>query len=102
MKGYYENGFGEELEVLNFFADGCAPCQVQFLFLNDLEKEMKGSVRIAKIDVDENPDIAKQFKIKGIPTVVLLKNGKPVWQQEGVVTTQKLMSLLEKKTPLAA
>lgn len=68
----------EGLVLVDFFATWCGPCQMLTPVLEELDEQLNGSVTIAKINVDTESDLAAEFRISSIPTLVLLKNGKPV------------------------
>ena len=83
MRTYTTLEFNELLEkeglvLVDFFASWCGPCQMLAPVLEELDETMKGSVTIAKINVDTESDLAAEYRISSIPTLVLLKNGKPV------------------------
>ena len=60
--------------LVDFWAPWCGPCKIQLPILQKLAEALGNRAKIAKINVDENPDTAQQFKVQGIPTMVLLKN----------------------------
>lgn len=66
----------QELVLLEFGAAWCGPCVALMPTLQDLAKTYEGRVKIMKIDVDENRELAEQFEIKGMPTVIVFKQGK--------------------------
>lgn len=68
----------EGLVLVDFFATWCGPCQMLTPVLEELDEQLNGSVTIAKINVDTESDLAAEFRISSIPTLVLLKDGKPV------------------------
>ena len=68
----------EGLVLVDFFATWCGPCKMLMPVLEELQEELKDDVTIAKIDVDEESELAAEYRISSIPTLVLLKNGKPV------------------------
>ena len=66
-----------------FFATWCGPCKTMSPVLDDLKKVYGEKLRIIKIDVDKNPAIADQFKIRGVPTLMLFKDSKMLWRESG-------------------
>ncbi len=67
--------------LVDFFADWCGPCKMIAPYLDNLADEYKGKVTIAKLDVDQNGQSAMKYGVRGIPTMILFKNGK----QEDVI-----------------
>ncbi len=64
--------------LLDFWAEWCGPCRALGPTLEEIANEMGEQVAIYKVNVDENPDLANQFNIKGVPTMIFFKNGQPV------------------------
>jgi thioredoxin 1 len=69
--------------LVDFFATWCGPCQAMSPILDKLKAEMGSHVRVLKIDVDKNQEVAAKFKVKGVPTFVLFKKGEILWRQSG-------------------
>ncbi len=84
---------GEVPVLIDFFAEWCSPCKIQSPILAEMAGELDGKVRIIKIDVDKNPTIAMRYQIRSVPTLMLFKDGKPVWRQSGVLNRQQLYSV---------
>ncbi len=84
--------------VVDFWAEWCGPCRIIAPILKELAGEMKGKVKIAKIDVDSNKGVAGQFGIQGIPTLIFFRDGKPVDQKVGVAGKDVLREAMEKLT----
>jgi thioredoxin 1 len=97
MKGNFSNLINGEIPVLvDFYADWCAPCKLQNPILKEVFNEMNGKIRIIKIDVDKNREIASRLQIRGVPTLMLFKQGKPVWNQPGVTDKRKLIEIINR------
>lgn len=86
---------GETPTLVDFFAEWCGPCKMMKPVLEDLKSNMGENVKILKIDVDQNPQIASVFQIQSVPTMILFKNGNIVWRQSGVVPAPQLQSIIE-------
>ena len=76
--------------VVDFWAEWCGPCRMITPIIEDLSNELEGKALIGKLNVDHNPQIAQQFSIRSIPTILILKGGQVVDKQVGVTTKAKL------------
>lgn len=81
--------------LIDFWATWCGPCRAMAPVLADLKAELGDRVRIVKIDVDKNTDLAVQMKVMGVPTFMLYKDGQQLWQQAGMVTKDALKKVIE-------
>ncbi len=96
MKGNFDNLINSNTPVLiDFFAEWCGPCKTQSPILVDLAKELTGKIKVIKIDVDKNPQIAARFQIRGVPTLALFRNGQSLWRQSGLVDKTNLRSIVQ-------
>ena len=84
----------DKLTLVDFFATWCGPCKMMHPILEQLKGEMGDSIRILKIDVDDNEDISMQYNIQSVPTLMLFKNGEIVWRQSGAKSLNELKSLI--------
>lgn len=84
-----------DLVLVDFFATWCGPCKSLAPILEQVAKKTNGKVRIVKIDVDKNQNIAAQMNVRGVPTLVLYKKGSQVWRQSGVVPAADLVKLVQ-------
>ena len=76
--------------LVDFYADWCGPCHAMAPVLQQVARAHTGRVRVVKVDVDKNPAAAQQYRVQGIPTLILFKNGQPVWRQSGAVPAEAL------------
>jgi thioredoxin 1 len=80
--------------LVDFYATWCGPCKVMHPILDKLKVDMGDKIRILKIDVDKNQEVAAKFKIRGVPTFMLFKKGEILWQQSGGMELNVLKSKL--------
>jgi thioredoxin 1 len=69
--------------LVDFYATWCGPCQQMHPILDKLKDKMGSTVRVVKIDVDKNQEVAATFKIRSVPTLLLFKKGEILWRQSG-------------------
>lgn len=75
--------------VVDFFAEWCGPCKAMAPALEQVAAEMKGKVKVVKVDVDQNPAITQQYRIQAMPTLMLFKDGKVANQHVGALVQKK-------------
>ena len=85
----------EGLVMVDFWATWCGPCKIVTPVVEELAKEYEGKVTFAKVNTDENPDIASRYSIRGIPTLMFFKDGKVMDQVVGAVPKGQLKSKLD-------
>ncbi|MGB5419946.1 thioredoxin [Algibacter sp.] len=85
----------ETLVLIDFFADWCGPCKMLAPILKDVKKELEDDIKIIKIDVDKNQPLAAKYQVRGVPTMMLFKNGKQVWRQSGVLQKNDIINIIK-------
>lgn len=81
--------------LVDYWAEWCGPCKMIEPLLHDIADEFAGRIKVAKVNIDENPQIANQFKIRGIPTLMVFKDGKVQGMKVGAVTKGVLKEFVE-------
>ena len=95
MKGKFDSLIHDDRPVIvDFHALWCSPCKMQSPILKEVANELGDRIKVIKIDVDQNSEIAGRYNIQSVPTLIMFKNGKQIWRQSGVVSKNQLYSVL--------
>jgi thioredoxin 1 len=78
--------------LVDFWAEWCGPCKALAPVLEQISSELDGKLTIAKLDIDNNPEAPSRYGVRGIPTMILFKNGQAVAQKIGSAPRQSLVS----------
>jgi len=95
-KEEFEEFVSEGVVVVDFFAEWCMPCLIMAPVIDDLSETFKGKVKFAKVNIDDNQELAKKFNISSIPSFVVFKNGEPVEQFTGAISSEEFEERLNK------
>jgi thioredoxin 1 len=83
--------------LIDFWAEWCGPCKMIAPMLDEIAAEYQGKVTIAKLNIDENPKTPQRFNVRGIPTLILFKNGQVEGQKVGALRKSDLAAFLDGK-----
>src|SRR5690606_5456985 len=81
--------------LVDFFATWCGPCQTQAPILDEVKQRVGETASIIKIDVDKNPSVASLYQVRGVPTLIIFKNGEVRWRKSGVFPAEELERLIK-------
>ena len=85
---------GEDLVVVDFFATWCGPCQMLAPVVDALAEELEGQVAVYKVDVDANSDLAMQYRVMSVPSLLLFKDGQVAGQTVGYQSTDEIKAFI--------
>jgi len=95
-----DTNFKDEIKsgvvLVDFWAEWCGPCQMMLPILEELTTTMEGKAKICKLNVDESPTTAGEFRVMSIPTIIVFKDGQPVETLVGVQQADALEAVLNK------
>ncbi len=96
-KTFYDWINRPEPTLVDFHATWCGPCKMMDPVIKQLASEMKGRVKVLKVDIDKNQRLAQRLEVMGVPTFIIYQNGEIVWRRSGALTKTKLIKELEKR-----
>lgn len=96
MAGFADLITGETPVLVDFYADWCGPCKTMAPYLEEVAAQMKGKVKVIKVDVDKNQSAAGKYRVQSIPTLILFKDGEIKWRQAGVVPPNQIIAEVKK------
>ncbi|MDL2343657.1 thioredoxin [Deinococcus sp. MIMF12] len=92
----FQNETAEGLTLVDFWAPWCGPCRIIAPVIEELAGQYEGRVKVAKLNVDDNPSVSGQFRVMSIPTMILFKDGQPVEGMVGAQPKRAFEALLDK------
>lgn len=81
--------------LVDFYADWCAPCKTLSPIVQEVSSALHGRIKVIKVNVDKNQNASMKYGIRGIPTLILFRNGNILWRQSGLMSKRDLMQTLE-------
>lgn len=90
MSEFYDIIQSEKPTLVDFYATWCGPCKMQAPILEEVKNNVGDKGNIVKVDIDRNPDVAAKYRVQSVPTLILFKNGEPVWRAVGVQSKEML------------
>ena len=81
--------------LIDFYADWCGPCKMLAPILKEVKEELGEEVKIIKIDVDKNEQLAAKYQVRGVPTMIVFKNGEQKWRQSGVLQKEDIVKVIQ-------
>lgn len=100
MSDFHSILHSEQPVLIDFFATWCGPCQTLSPILKEVKADLGAHIRIIKIDVDKNQELATQLQVRGVPTLILYQNGKQLWRQSGVLSKHQIVNIITEKSKL--
>ena len=93
-QSFYEVVMSDKPTLVDFHATWCGPCKMMAPILKDVSKNMGDKVKVIKIDIDKNTQLANKLNVKSVPTLVIYQRGQIVWRKSGVQTAVQLEKAL--------
>ena len=84
---------GNKPVLVDFYATWCGPCKELSPIVNSLKDELKGKMKVIKVDVDKKKAVSNKYKVRSLPTLAIFKNGKIVWRESGMKTKVQLLAI---------
>ncbi|NDP27108.1 MAG: thioredoxin [Flavobacterium sp.] len=88
----------EKPVLIDFSATWCGPCKTLAPILKQVKDILGERITILKIDVDKNQQLASQYQVRGVPTMILFQNGNQLWRQSGVLSKEEIIKIIVEKS----
>lgn len=95
MSNFSEIISRSKLVLVDFYAEWCGPCKTMHPILKEVKDALSNEISIIKIDIDKNQSLTDKYRVKGVPTFILYKNGIQVWRQSGILQKNELITLIK-------
>ena len=96
MKGNFNQIIkGEKPVLVDFHAEWCGPCKTLSPTIKEVASELKDKLKVIKIDVDKNNQLAQRYNVRSVPTMILFKNGRTAWRQSGALPKHMILQAVE-------
>lgn len=98
MSSFHDIINSDKPVLVDFFATWCGPCKMLGPILKEVKDNLEDRISIIKIDVDKNQELASQYQVRGVPTMILFQNGKQLWRQSGVLQKKDIINVILEKS----
>ena len=95
MESFYDVIMSDKPTLVDFFATWCQPCKMMHPVLEQVKTTLGNRIRIIKVDVDSHQQIAAEYQIQSVPTLMLFQNGEMLYRQSGAMSRSELLALLD-------
>ena len=85
-----------ETVLIDFWASWCGPCRMLSPIIDQVAKEVGPEIKVCKVNIDEQPELATQFNVMSVPTLVVMKNGEAIHKSVGVIPKSEVLAMLGK------
>lgn len=97
MNDFFEIIKGSKPVLVDFFATWCGPCKMQSPILDNVKEKVGDDAVIVKVDIDRNRELAMKYRVQSVPTLILFKDGEPVWRISGVQQEDVLVAKIKEQ-----